>query len=826
MKQLAFPPLPIVEHLEALGTGIRENPLSLIESSPGSGKTTILPLFLLQQDWLHGRSIIVLQPRRLAAKSVATRMAELLKEDVGKTVGYQIRLEQRRSSSTRIEVLTEGLLTRRLISNPELSGVGAILFDEFHERSVHADIALALSREVLSVLRPDLRIVLMSATLQSLKSDAQFGAAWRYSFSNTPHPVQIRYAVPEARKALWEECARVVKGAIDTQQGDILAFLPGRYEIERCAERLRQVSPGVEILPLYADLPYELQQRALVGQHPDRRRVILSTPIAETSLTIEGVRVVVDSGLHKVARSDSAGVSELHTERISLDSAEQRAGRAGRTSPGICIRMWSEAEHSTLRQAREPEIARSDLTQSLLDLFVWGVRDPATFPWITPPSERSLKLAHETLIALGAVGPDGIITERGRQLARLGTHPRLGALILEGRRCRVETHAAAIVTLIEDGRIARSSYVVDLQREVETLIDQGNRASGGGTRSALFGRWLSTIKDTADSGTLAPSPQLSKSDCIGYLLAVAFPERIARRRVGSSERYLLASGQGASLLPKDPLAQHEFLVVAALQQREGDSLILQATSLNPRLFDSPLSHVVSHELISQFDTARGSLQTAQVSKVGAIILREELRPDLSHEERLAALCEYVKTPEGHARLPFSAQARRLQQRCDWARRQESALPLPDISDYGLRNSEPFWLSGFLPASGRLSDIDEQCITQALQAQYSWEASQALDALAPETIKLPRGAVRLLDYSGADAPALDAVIQELFGWGETPTVGSLMKPVTVRLLSPARRPMQVTRDLASFWRSGYLEVRKELRGRYPKHRWPEDPSKQD
>lgn len=812
--------LPIGSHLESIAAGIRDNQISIIQSSPGSGKTTILPLFLATQAWLSGKGILVLQPRRLAAKSVAARMAELLEEPLGNRIGYQIRLEQKRSSRTQIEVITEGILTRRLVSDPELTGTGIIIFDEFHERNAHADIGLALAREVGAALRPDLRIVIMSATLNSLLEHSQFGDAWRYAFDSTPYPVEVRYVIPESRKPLWEEVARAIRSALLQHPGDLLAFLPGRFEIERCAEILSSSAPNLEILPLYGELPYDQQQRALIPSARGLRKVILATPIAETSLTIPGIRIVVDSGLHKVARADSAGSSELTTERIALDSADQRAGRAGRTAPGVCIRLWSESDHKTLRPAREPEILRSDITSHLLELHAWGIREPKRFSWITNPPQHAIERSTKTLLSLQAITSEGTITKTGLHMAQLGTHPRTASLCLNARKYGLERYAAAIIPLLEERLpVAQGQAQADISPWVASLLDTRSRVPG--RLRELYALWLRRIE-----GLPAPDEKEAwnnpSDDIVGYLLALAFPEQVAQRRDADSERYLLANGKGVALATRDFLTRFEYLVAATVQYRAEDGMITLAAPLNPNLFDSVLRQYVTEHHSASFDEIRGVLVAEATHQVGAIRLREQRRSDLSRSELKEALGTFLQTTAGYSKLPFSERFRALQARTLWARTTKPGELLPNVSDDELRGSEPFWLAAFLPPSGKLNDITPLILEDALGAMLTWSQNSLLQNLAPEFLRLPNGKSRAIDYSGADAPAVDVMIQELFGLQNTPMIGDTRQPVTLRLLSPARRPMQVTKDLASFWKNGYQLVRKELRGRYPKHRWPEDP----
>jgi ATP-dependent helicase HrpB len=822
--------LPISQHLEALGAGIREHTLSIVQAPPGSGKTTVLPIFLAQQAWLSGKKVLVLQPRRLATTAVATRMAELLGESVGRTVGYHIRLERKVSAETLVEVITEGILTRRLIADPALSDVGVVIFDEFHERSVHADVGLALACESATALRDDLRIVVMSATLQSLASGGIFADAWRYQFDTSPYPVDIRFVLPEPRRTVWEEVARVVRGALGAHPGDLLAFLPGAYDIQRCKELLVETLRDTDILPLYGELPYREQQSAIQPNRSGRRRVVLATPIAETSLTIEGVRIVVDSGFHKVARSDVTGSTELVTERISLDAAEQRAGRAGRTAPGVCLRLWSQQDHATLRPSREPEILRIDLSQTVLDLCVWGCRDPHSFNWITSPPSRAIDSAIDTLQGLAAIRTDCSATETGRDLSRLGTHPRLGVMCVEARTCGLEQYAAALITLLEEripsGRLHAS---VDISTLVEQLME--GRVSGGLTRlHDHYSRWLRRIKDLPRKPAQEHVRDL-RPHAVGFLLARAFPERIAKRRAEAGGRYLLASGRGATLPINDQLKRSEYIVVAVQQDRTEDSLISFAAPVDMEIITGELGHLVESKRSASFDETKGVLVASDRLTLGALTLRETRRTDLVPDELREALELYLRTPQGFEQLPFSDSASALRARCSWARSLDGMFNLPDLSTAALcdttaNESGMFWLAAYLPRDGRLSSIKSEHVERALRDRFSWDSFQTLEQVAPESIQLPNGKPRRVDYSSFEGPIVRATIQELFGMQQTPLLGRERIPLTIHILSPARRPIQVTKDLASFWRSGYEEVRKELRGRYPKHKWPASPARED
>jgi len=819
-----LPHLPITEHLERIAAGIREHTVSILQAPPGSGKTTILPLYLASEGWLRGRQIIILQPRRLAAKSVATRMSEVLGEPVGDTVGYQIRLERKKSASTRVEIITEGLLTRRLLAEPELSDVGLLIFDEFHERSIHADIGLVLAREVATVLRTDLKLLIMSATLDSLNSVSALSDAWRYSFEGKPFPVETHYSPKDPRAPLWAETAKAIQSSIQQHPGDVLAFLPGAFEIERCREILERAKGNYAVLPLYGELPYKQQQEALLPRSDGVRKVVLATNIAETSITIEGVRIVIDSGLHKVSRSSETGLTTLKTERISKDSSEQRAGRAGRTAPGVCVRLWSEQEHLTLRASREPEVLRTDLTQTLLELAAWGIRRPHEFNWITPPPRKALSDATESLSKIGAVREDGSITKRGEVLVRLGTHPRIGACCLAARAHDLDSYAAAIIPLLEERPAAnKGGRHADLTNLIESLVQDEDDPQLPARIRQLHQLWRDRLHDL--SGERLPrADRVPRISAAGFLLAMAFPERIARRRADSRERYLLASGTGAALQPNDPLTSHEFIVVAELHDRSDDAQIVRAIPLDEYLFETHLKHLISRHEESWFDSERGMMVTTKDTKLGAIILRQDRSTEISPAHLRAALLSYIQTPEGFAKLPFSTAAIALQARCTWARNTYSESPMPDLSSETLRCSEPNWLMDYLPESGRIEDISSSSIEKALLERLPWPARKEIDELAPHTLSLPSGKTKTIDYSELGEPVIEAMIQELFGLLETPCIGPHDIPVTLKLLSPARRPMQVTKDLASFWRNGYAAVRKELRGRYPKHEWPEDPRK--
>lgn len=806
--------LPIHSHLASIGQAVSSSPLTLLEAPPGSGKTTVLPLFLAEQPWLAGKKIVILQPRRVAARSVAAQMAHLLGEELGGTAGYSVRMESQVSARTRIEVVTEGILSRRIISQPELPGVGLVIFDEFHERSLHADLALGLVREVMASLRPDLKALIMSATLGDTAGHGSLGAFTRYSFEGEPHPLTIAHTNPEPGVRIWDTVARSIRSALKDFEGDVLAFLPGRFEIERTEEALRARPIEAQVLQLYGEQPLAEQQRTLRRPQGAPRRIILATPIAETSLTIEGIRIVIDSGLHKVARIDAGGFPVLSTERITQDAATQRSGRAARTAPGVCVRLWSEYEHRTLRAQREPEVLRSDLAPAVLDLAAWGVTDPSSFGWITQPGAPQLAAARRTLTSLGAINSSGRITDSGSLMAGLGLHPRLAQMCIKARELGSEDTAAALLAVLEE-RLPR--------RDTADILPLLSARAASPRQADTRGRWAARIKGLPVKLDPTLSRAIPEGDVPGYLLACAYPDRIAQRREDGGHRYLLAAGSGASLSPTDPLKMRRFLAVSHLQGDNDGARILGALTLEERLLDSALAGLTATAVESEFDEGRGALSAVERRRLGAIVLRERPIPRTSPEEAQAALIAHIKTPAGFARLAFAPETIQLQARVGWLARSRANSALPDLNPEALRLSLEQWLGPFLPKHASLAALNPQLLHQALESLLSWEQRTLLNAEAPVRLTLPSGRERPIHYTDTEGPWVEVILQDVFGMRTTPAIGQAKTPLTLRLLSPARRPVQVTQDLASFWANGYPEVRKELRGRYPKHPWPEDPT---
>jgi ATP-dependent helicase HrpB len=804
--------LPISEHLTAICEGISHHSISVLQAPPGSGKTTVLPLALAECPWLSSKKILVLQPRRVAARGVAAQMSRLLGEGIGERVGYQVRLDRRISEQTTVEVLTEGILSRRIISDPELRDVGLIIFDEFHERGINADLSFGLAHEVQGSLRPDLKLVIMSATMGSAARCPLFRGAWEYSFQAAPHTLSISYVHPEPRRPIWETVASSIVNALLDHPGDLLAFLPGRGEIERVHEHLSRRSLPVVIRELYGEQSLEEQQAAISPDSKGGRKVVLATPVAETSLTIEGVRIVVDSGLHKVARSTANGINSLTTERITVDAADQRAGRAARMASGVCIRLWSEYEHRTMRAEREPEVARVDLTPMALDLAAWGVTDPLTFSWITPPTAAQAQTARAALLEVGAVSADGSITDRGKQLATLGLHPRFGAMCLTARALNVTDLCAELLALFEERLPRRDSA------DITPLLGRRSRSS------EVVAQWRRRLESLPQMGSAAP-PRTPAECTAEYLLATAWPGRIARRREEGASRYLLATGEGVELSQGDPLKMKEFILVTHLQEstEPGRIFVHGALPLDAKLFDGALAHLLTTETVSSFSEASGTLSSLERLRCGALILKERAVSGTSSEARTAALLDYLSTESGFARLRFSAEISSLRERTTWLSPHMPTLGLPHLDDITLRSTLSEWLAPFLGQEPSLAALSSGRIDEAVRALLSWEQQQSLDREAPKALSLPNGRTRPLTYDPVTGPYAEVLLQDLFGLADTPTIGTRRTPITLHILSPARRPVQVTRDLGNFWRSTYAEVRKELRGRYPKHRWPDDPT---
>ncbi|WP_372772433.1 ATP-dependent helicase HrpB [Mangrovibacterium sp.] len=805
--------LPIVAILDEISEKLQASNTLIVNAPPGAGKSTLVPLALLNDLKASGQRIIMLEPRRLAARSIAERMASLLGEEVGETVGYRIRFENRIGKNTRIEVVTEGILTRMLHADNSLEGVAMVIFDEFHERSIYADVALALCREAQQILRPDLRIIVMSATL-NLPQLAEILQAPVVQSEGRQFSVKVIYAGENDVRMLAEMAAQVVVRALREQEGDVLVFLPGEGEIRKCEGILKGEKLGVELHPLYGMLPRAQQLAAIFPSRKGKRKVILATSIAETSLTIEGVQVVVDCGFARTARFDpKSGLSRLETIRISKDSADQRAGRAGRLGPGSCYRMWTSATHEQLAEHRVPEIMEADLADLMLDLAQWGMMDPSQLSWLTPPPKGAVLKASELLHQLDAL-ENGKITNLGKELHRLPCHPRIAHMLVMAREHGNVALATDLAAVLEERDPLGKEAGIDINLRIEALRKQ--RAE------QRLSKKMRRIEKIAESyrtiiGCSLKNEAVNPYDT-GLLLVHAYPERIAHARVGNNAQFQLSNGSIAMAGHKDDLAHEAWLAVAHLNAREGMGTIFLASPLDPTDL-APL--VKSREVIS-WDSKKGGLIALSELRIGSIVLQSKAlpNPDKSHLQK--AISDALKK-EGEQLLNFSDDVIQWQNRVLSLRKWCPDLSWPDVSTQALLQTNEEWISPYLQGIRKADDLKKIDLATILHYHLSPGQQDLLNRLAPSKITVPSGSVIKLDYQANGMPPVLAVrLQEVFGMADTPTVNNGRVNVLMHLLSPGFRPVQVTSDLRSFWNSTYFEVKKELKRRYPKHAWPDDP----
>ena len=819
---VSLPDLPVREALPALREALAGAESAVLVAPPGAGKTTLVPLALLDEPWLAGGRILVLEPRRLAARAAAERMAELLGEaGAGGTVGYRMRLETRVGPRTRIEVVTEGVLTRMIQSDPALDGVGIVVFDELHERSLHADLGLALVLHARRLLRPDLRILAMSATLAAEPVADLLDGAPVVRAEGRVFPVETRWV--ERRVDGWIEphVARTVLDVLEREEGDVLVFLPGAAEIRRTYERLVEAGlpATADVHTLFGMLPGDEQRRALVPAPRGRRKVVLASAIAETSLTIEGVRVVVDAGLMRVPRFDpGSGMTRLETVRVTRDAADQRRGRAGRTAPGVCIRMWTRDEDRGLVPERAPEMREADLAPLVLELARWGA-EAGELRWLDPPPDAAVAQAGELLVELEALDPSGRITPHGARMTEVGLHPRLAHMVLRGVELGDGGVACDLAALLEERdllRVADGPAPSDLRLRVELL--SGSRSDTRADRSTLarIRRHAADLRgrvDASRSGSADGAP-------VGLLTALAYPDRVARLRAGSRTRFLLRNGKGVALDPTDPLAGEPWIAVAELDPRGREGRVFRAASLTAEEVEEAFgSQIVEAEEIA-WDGAADRVVARRTRRLGALVVREGSLPDPDAGAVARALCAGVRAA-GLQALPWTRETRQLRERLDFLHHLDGSV-WPEASEEALLGTLEHWLAPFLGGMRAGAELTRVDLAGALLARVGWERRQDVDRLAPSHLEVPSGSRIALDYADPAAPALAVRLQEVFGMTETPHVGGGGVPLTLRLLSPAHRPVQVTKDLASFWRDAYFDVRKDLRARYPKHAWPEDP----
>lgn len=812
--------LPIDSILPQLKQALEQATTVLLQAPPGAGKTTRVPLALLDAPWRAGRKILMLEPRRLAARSAAGFMAHQLGEKAGQTVGYRTKLDSQISAATQIEVVTEGILTRLIQSDPMLEGYAAVLFDEFHERSLHADLGLTLVRESQQALRDDLRVLIMSATLDTAPIAKLLGDVPVISSEGRAFPVDVFYRPVRAQqrsRSIIDPVVSVIHEALEQQSGSALVFLPGAGEIRAVENKLRgQVADNVLITPLYGTLKANEQDRAITPAQAGTRKVVLATAIAETSLTIEGVRVVIDSGQQRRAAFDpNSGMTRLVTGRVSKASAEQRKGRAGRIESGVCYRLWSESEQATLAEFTPPEIQEADLVTLVLELAQWGTRDPLQVAWIDAPPMAHWNQAVDLLQLLGMLSTNGAITEHGKAARELGIHPRLANMVLRGRAMGLGYLAAELAALLGERDLLGAGSGVDMHDRLEVL-------RGDSAQHRVDSARLNSIRQDVKRLLIRISepvamPAASES---GRLLALAYPDRVGRRRAGQTVRYQLSNGKGATLREDDSLVRYEWLVAADLDGKTRQATIYLAAPVELADLEQDLSELIFDSEEALWDEKRGTVVARRVRKLGELILAEKELPKPDAALIQQGLLNAVRK-QGLQSLPWSDSAT---QWCARVKLLAKVFPSewPDVSDEALLTSLEQWLLPFLSGMQRWSDLKNLQLSDALNSLLDYQQQQQLSALVPTTLTIPTGQNVRLDYTAENGPVLAAKLQALFGWLETPKVAGDKVAVVIHLLSPAQRPLAVTADLANFWRNVYPEVRKDIRGRYPKHPWPEDP----
>lgn len=794
--------LPIHAVLEPLKAALVAGNSAVLAAPPGAGKTTVVPLALLDADWLGGGKILVLEPRRLAARAAAERMAATLGEATGETVGYRTRLQSRIGPGTRIEVITEGVFTRMILDDPGLEGVGAILFDEFHERSLDADLGLALARETQGLLRDDLRLLVMSATLDIGGVSRLLDGAPVIEAEGRMYPVETRYPGRNPVERIEDAVARAVVQALGEEGGSVLVFLPGQGEIHRTAQRLaeRLRDPAVDVVPLYGAMDRETQDRAIQPTTAGRRKVVLATSVAETSLTIEGVRVVIDGGLSRVPRFEpSSGLTRLATVRVSRSSAEQRRGRAGRTEPGVCYRLWDEAATRGLVPHQRPEILEADLTGFALDLARWGARSTESLALLDQPPAGAFAEARRVLARLGALDEAGALTAHGRRMTRIPLPPRLAHMVAVASDAGDAALGARIAAVLSEPGLGGND--VDLRERLRGL--ERDRSPRARDAIRLAERWARA----------AGGGQGGEADA-GALLAEAFPERVAKAR-GKPGEVLLASGRGAFLDPTDALARETWLAVAELGGGDARDRIRLAVPVEPAALEARIE--VEDRLTRE---PSGRMTLRRIRRIGAIVVDEKIVGAPDRASVTAALRTEVER-DGLAGLRWGERASGLRARLAFLATLEDGWP--DVSEAGLIASREAWLWPLLETVQGLEKIDDSALETGLRALVPWDRQRALDDLAPARLATPLGSAAI-DYAAVGGPRVDIRVQELFGMTVHPTVGGGRVPLTLALLSPARRPVQVTKDLPGFWAGSWAAVRSEMRGRYPRHPWPEDPTR--
>jgi ATP-dependent helicase HrpB len=813
--RFAAEPLPIDPALPELTAALRAGSAAVLVAPPGAGKTTRVPLVLAAEPWAAGKKLIVLEPRRLAARAAAARMAATLDEAVGASVGYRVRFGSKISAATRIEVVTEGVFTRMILDDPSLAGVAVVLFDEFHERSLDADLGLALARDVQQGLRAELKLLVMSATIDGARIGKLLGDAPVIESAGRAFPVDTRYLGRDPRAPIERQVAEAVMRALRAEAGSLLVFLPGAAEIRRTEALLREHidDETVDIVPLYGALEGDVQDRAIAPPPVGRRKVVLATSIAESSLTIEGVRVVIDCGLARVPRYEpEVGLTRLETVRVSRASAEQRRGRAGRTEPGVCYRLWDEPQTAALEPANRPEILAADLTGLVLDLAHWGVADPASLAFLDQPPTAALAQAKALLGELGAIDREGRITEEGRRLRELPLPPRLARMVVDAAAAGEAELAAEIAVVLTERGLGGSD--VDLSHRLDALRSDRSQRANEARRMAK--RWAQIARGGESK---EPSGSGNSGLSVGALLALAYPDRVAKNR-GAGGAFLLANGRGANVDEASALARAPFVAVAEIAGTAAQGRIVLAAALTLDEIEAQFSDRIESRDEILFDAASASLRARRLRRLRAIALAEQSLAVVPGEASARMLAQGI-VRLGIARLPWTTPLRQWRDRVLFLR-QTQGEEWPDLSDAALAATADAWLAPVLAGKTAVSEFTSGEFAQALHALLPWTLRRRLEAEAPSHFTAPSGSAVVIDYAAAEGPRLAIRLQELFGLDRHPSIAAGRVPLVLELLSPAQRPVQVTRDLPGFWRGSYAAVKAEMKGRYPRHPWPDNP----
>ncbi len=836
-------PLPIDDALPRLTEALRARNVAVLVAPPGAGKTTRVPLVLIDDDWAKDKKILLLEPRRLAARAAASRMAATLGEQVGDTVGLRVRFSSKISSRTRIEVITEGVFTRMVLDDPSLEGVAAVLFDEFHERSLDADLGLALAREAQEGLRDDLRLLVMSATLDGARVAALLGGAPVVESEGRAFAVETRYLGRDPHERIERQIANAVQRALRADPGSALVFLPGAAEIRRTETLLKDEvrDPNIDIVALFGALDARDQDRAIAPPPPGRRKVVLATSIAETSLTIEGVRIVIDSGLARVPRYEpDVGLTRLETVRVSRAAADQRRGRAGRTEPGVCYRLWDEPQTGSFDAYTRPEILSADLSSFVLDLAQWGASDPSRLAFIDPPPQAAMNEARALLNELGASDAQGRITEEGRKLRQLPLPPRLARMVVDAGEAGAGPQAAAIAAVLTERGLGGSD--IDLSHRLDQFRrDRSRRAEDA---RAMVKRWTSSLSypsperggsvgEAGRGGVIVettPARHASRAtlplagggiESTGAILALAYPDRVAKNRGGGSGAFLLANGRGGNVDAASNLAREPFLVVAELTGAAASSRIVLAAAISLDEIEARFADRIEDRETVTFDTGSASLRARRSRRLGSLALAEQIKQVVPDADTARILAQGI-AGLGLDRLDWSKAALQLRTRVEFLRKAEGG-EWPDLSDDGLARSAADWLEPLLVDKTSRGQLAPGELFDAMSNLVPWNLRRRLDTEAPTHFTAPTDTNVPIDYEAEQGPTISIRVQELFGLSQHPAIAGGRIPLVIELLSPGHKPVQITRDLPGFWRGSYADVRTDLRGRYPRHPWPDDPA---